>query len=359
MKKRKIRKGRVFLAGLILMLLLVSLSYGVYYVTLSPVGTDKTPISVEIPANSTFSSIANTLKEKGLIRSTTAYKIYVKIHKPTGLKEGTYALNKTMRVSSLIQALRGNVQNTDLTLTLKEGKNMRTLASLIKSTTSYTEEQFYAVLKDENYLNQLISKYWFLTDEIKNKAIYYSLEGYLFPDTYRVRKNATIEEIIETMLTEFGKKIEPFKAEIEASSYTLHQMLTLASIVELEGANSDDRAGVAGVFYNRLESKWALGSDVTTYYAIKVNMNERDLYQSELDDYNAYNTRSAKMAGKLPVSPICNPGLESIKATIEPEKHDYFFFVADKNKKTYFSKTSAQHASTIQKLKDEGKWFTY
>ncbi len=359
MKKRKIRKGRVLVALFILLFLLASLSYGVYHFALSGVTNDKTDISLEIPANATFSSIATTLKKNSLIRSTFAYKIYVKIHKPTGLKEGTYYVNKAMSVSTLIKTLSGNSITTDLTLTLKEGKNMRAVAALIAKNTNYTEEDFYNVLNNQTYLDQLISKYWFLTDEIKNKEIYYSLEGYLFPDTYRIRKDASIEEILETMLDEFGKKIEPYRTEIEKSNYTLHEMLTLASIIEMEAANSDDRAGVAGVFYNRLKSKWALGSDVTTYYAIKVDVHERDLYQSELDDYNAYNTRNAKMTGKLPVSPICNPGLESIKAAIEPKEHDYYYFVADKNKKTYFSKTSAQHTSTVQRLKDEGLWFTY
>ena len=136
-------------------------------------------------------------------------------------------------------------------------------------------------------------------------------------------------------------------------------MMTLASIVELEAAASDDRAGVAGVFYNRLKAKWSLGSDVTAYYAAKVELSERDLYQSELDDYNDYNTRSVKMAGKLPIGPICNPGIDAIKAAIHPTEHDYYYFVADKNKKTYFSKTNEEHVKTVDRLKSEGLWYEY
>ena len=133
----------------------------------------------------------------------------------------------------------------------------------------------------------------------------------------------------------------------------------MASIVELEGANSDDRKGVAGVFYNRLQNDWALGSDVTTYYAEQIEMSDRDLYQAELDEVNDYNTRPAAMAGKLPVGPICNPGVESLKAAIDPEEHDYFFFVADKYKKTYFTKTNNEHIAIINKLKREGLWYVY
>ena len=133
----------------------------------------------------------------------------------------------------------------------------------------------------------------------------------------------------------------------------------MASIVELEGANSNDRYGVAGVFYNRLQNGWALGSDVTTYYAEQIEMSDRDLYQAELDEANDYNTRSNTMAGKLPVGPICNPGIESINAAVEPQKHDYFYFVADKNKKTYFAKTYSEHVTIINKLKKDGLWYTY
>ena len=146
------------------------------------------------------------------------------------------------------------------------------------------------------------------------------------------------------MLDETDKKLTPYKNSIQNSNYSIHEILTLASIVELEGANSDDRNGIAGVFMNRLKSKWSLGSDVTTYYAVGIDFNERDLYMSEINDYNSYNTRSSQMAGKLPVS---------------PKKHNYYYFVADKNKKTYFSKTSSEHTATINKLKKDNLWYTY
>ena len=88
-------------------------------------------------------------------------------------------------------------------------------------------------------------------------------------------------------------------------------------------------------------------------------MDERELYKKEFDSVNDYNTRSSSMAGKLPISPICNPGIESIEAAINPTNHDYYCFVADKNKKTYFTKTAAEHQNIINKLKKEGLWYEY
>lgn len=110
---------------------------------------------------------------------------------------------------------------------------------------------------------------------------------------------------------------------------------------------------------NRLKAGMALGSDVTTYYAFKIELGERDLYKKEINSSNPYNTRSAANAGKLPVGPICNPSLNSIIASIEYTPNDYYYFVADKNNKIYFSKNSTEHNNIINKLKKDNLWYEY
>ncbi|MBQ9181429.1 MAG: endolytic transglycosylase MltG [Bacilli bacterium] len=344
------------------LLILIVAVFVIYNFEISKVSNDKTNIEVQVSTGQNYLSISKDLKEKGLIKSTFFYKIYVKTHKLNDLQAGIYNLNKSMSVKELLNALeKGSTYNPDaFSITLPEGKNARFVASLIEKNTNNTSEQFYSVLKNNEYLDKLINKYWFLDESIKNENIYYSLEGYLFPDTYEFKnKDVSIEEIIESMLDQMGAKLSAYKTEINNSKYSLHEIITLASIIELEGASSDDRSGVAGVFYNRLEANWSLGSDVTTYYAEKVDINERELYKAEFDKVNAYNTRSSSMRGKLPVGPICNPGIESIEASINPTDHDYFYFVADKNKKTYFSKTSSEQDQVVAKLKKEGLWYEY
>jgi UPF0755 protein len=168
-----------------------------------------------------------------------------------------------------------------------------------------------------------------------------------------------VKEIFKKLLDERAKILNKYKKEIEGSSYTPHQLLTLASMVELEAKTDSDRAGVASVFYNRLNKKMSLGSDVTSYYANKVELNERELYAKEYNLENPYNTRTSSMAGKLPVGPICNPSEASIKAVLYPQQSDYLYFVSDKNRKVYFSKTYAEQEKTINKLKQEGKWFEW
>lgn len=133
----------------------------------------------------------------------------------------------------------------------------------------------------------------------------------------------------------------------------------MASIAELEGKNTEDRAEIIGVFSNRLSSKMSLGSDVTTYYAAKVDMGERDLFKEELTKENPYNTRGPNMGGKIPIGPICNPSVSAITATLNYKETDALYFVADKNGKIYFTKTNDEHNDMIRKLKDDGLWFTY
>ena len=252
---------------------------------------------------------------------------------------------------------KGNKYNEqEISVLFKEGLNIRKIAKVIADNTNNTEDDVYSLLKDKDYLIELINNYWFISDEILNDNIYYSLEGYLFPSTYSFKsKDVTVKEIFKKMLDEMGKQLDNYKDKINGN---FHELLTLASIVELEGVALDDRKGIAGVFYNRLDKKMNLGSDVTTYYAAKIDMGDRDLYKSELNDCNNYNTRCSSFKS-LPISPICNPSIESIRAVLEPTNEDYLYFVADKNRKVYFSKTYNEHNNTISKLKKQGLWYEY
>lgn len=350
----------VALAVLILSTTLVIFICSYFNYNIAPVSNDSTLKTVVIEEGG-ISDIANTLKENNLIRDETMFKVYIKLTGRSNLKASTYELSENMGVKKIVEILEsGNSYNPDeVKITFKEGINVREIANLISENTNNSEEDVYNLLNDNSYLDELIDSYWFITDDIKNNKIYYSLEGYLYPDTYiYTNKDVSVKEIFKKMLDEMNDKLTPYKEQINNNELSIHELLTLASIVELEGASSSDRNGVAGVFYNRLESDMTLGSDVTTYYGLKLDMSERDLTKAELNDCNNYNTRCSTFTG-LPVSPICIPSIESIKAVIDPTNHEYYYFVADKNKKTYFTKTYNEHLSMVSKLKDEGLFFEY
>lgn len=323
---------------------------------------DKTKIQVEIPIGSTSDSIAKILEDKGLIKNKIAFKLYVKLNKVDNLQAGKYDLYKSMNVNEITKTLQTGklyVEN-QLAITFIEGKNINWFANKIEETTNNKKEDVYELLENEDYIDSLIEKYWFLEDTIKDENIYYPLEGYLCPNTYFFEsKDVTVEEIFETLLNQTEKVLNKYKEDIEESDYSVHEILTIASIIETEGIFPEDRKDISSVIYNRLAIKMAIQSDVTTYYASKVEIGERDLYMSELNAYNPYNTRGPRMEGKLPIGPIANVSENAIEAALNPNDTEYIFFVADKNGKVYFNKTSEEHSNTIRRLQQEGLWYEF
>lgn len=346
----------VIIAGLISVIIISS-------IYLSPIDkNDDTNTVFVVEQGSSKNSIADKLEKEGLIRNSLFFKVYVKLNSNKELYAGSYNLSKSMSVDEIIEVLNSgtSIENEGISVTFIEGKRFTDYAKVISDNFNYTIDEVKQAASNEEFLNKLISNYWFITEDIKNESIYYPLEGYLFPDTYIFKKNASIEDILTKMIKTMGQKLDVYKEEINVSNFNIHQLLTLASIVELEGAGSDDRAGVAGVFYNRIDAGWTLGSDVTTYYGVQKNFN-KDLSWPNLKACNGYNTRaesSCPIKG-LPVGPICSPSLNSISSAIEPKKSDYYYFVADKNKKTYFSKTYNEHTKVVSNLKKEGLWYQY
>ena len=347
--------------ALVVIMTLVIVGVCTYYnIQMSPVSDDTTLKEVNIESG-TIESIGITLKENNLIKDVNIFKIYIRLTNKSNLKAGIYELSESMGVEEIVAILEeGTTYNPDeISITFKEGINVRTVATVISERTSNSYDDVIALMDDTEYIDSLIDKYWFLTDDIKDTNIYYPLEGYLYPNTYRfVNKDVSVKDIFDKMLSEMDKKLTEHKKEIENSSLSIHELITLSSIVELEGASATDRRGVAGVFYNRLNSNSypTLGSDATTYYASKIDDWTVSLTYRELNDCtNKYNTRCNLNTG-LPVGPICNPSLESLESTINPESHDYYYFVADCEGEVYLTRNSSEHTNIINKLKRENNW---
>lgn len=356
-------KKKVIIAIIIVILLAILIPVIWYNTSISPVDkNNKEKVSIEIPIGSTVDSIAQILKDNDLVKSKLAFKIYVKLNKVSDFQAGKYELYKTMDIEEIAETLKTGklyVEN-QVAITFIEGKTMNWYASKIAEETNNTKEQVFELLENEEYIDSLIEKYWFLTDEIKNEDIYYPLEGYLFPDTYFFEnKDVSVEEIFEELLKQTEKVLNEYKDDIRKSKYSVHELLTIASIVETEGINPEDRKDISSVIYNRLKIKMPIQSDVTTYYAMKVEVGSRDLYVSELNKYNPYNTRGPRMEGKLPIGPIASVSKNSIEAALKPNDTEYIYFVADKNGKVYFNRTSAEHDETIRDLQSKGLWYEF
>lgn len=353
------KKTRIVL--IIIFTLIVGALIG-YNLMFGKVSSNNEEKEITIPLGTGTSGIAEILKENNIIRSKMGFKIFVKINKVDNFQAGTYYLKQNMTLKEIAEVLQSGIMYdpNQITITYLEGKNIRWLANKIAEITNNSEEDVYSLLENEEYIDSLIDEYWFITDDIKDGNIYYALEGYLFPDTYALKnKDVTVEEIFEKMLDKMSDVLEEYKEGCEKYKYSIHEILTIASIIEMESVNTEDRKDVSSVVYNRLDQNMAIQSDVTTYYAFKIDMGDRDLYQKEIDTYNQYNTRGPNMEGKLPVGPISSVSKSSIEAAIKPNNTDYLFFVADKSGKVYFSKTNSEHNRIISELKTKGLWFEY
>lgn len=357
---RKLKKKfKIILVLVAILLIGIATLLGTYCYFKSPVSNDKKEVSIVIENGSTISDIAALLKKEGLIKDEDFFKLYVKLKKVSNVYAAKYYFSPSMNLDEIINTLNeGGYNENEISITFKEGINMRGIAKLIKENTSNIEDDVYKKLKDEKYLNSVIEKYWFLTDDIKNSKIYYSLEGYLFPDTYRFNsKDVTVEEIFNKMLDQMEKELNKYKKQIENSKYSVHELITLASITQSEGYNEDDFKNIASVFYNRLKTGMALGSCVTSYYGVKKDMTD-ELLQKDIDASNPYNTRGNNPVS-FPVGPISMPGAKALDATLDPIETSYYFFVSDKNNKLYFTKTLNEHERMITKLQNEGLWLEW
>lgn len=357
---------KIILIAIIIIIIGAILNIFVWYTSaLKPVNNKsnigENVIRVEIEEKMGTSSIAELLEAKKVIKSANAMKIYCKINNVNVLQAGKYELDTAEDMATILEhIINGEVASDEIKITFVEGKNIRWFANIIAEKTVNTEDDVFELLEDEEYIDSLIEKYWFLTDDIKNEDIYYPLEGYLLPDTYVFENDeVSVKTIFNIILNYTEKYLNQYKKDINNNDLSIHEIMTLASIAELEGKSTEDREEIIGVFFNRLEEGMSLGSDVTTYYAFKVDMGERDLTAKELNTENPYNTRGPGMSGKLPVGPICNPSKSAIEAALNYKETDALYFVADKNGKVYFTKSNEEHNKMIKTLKSEGLWFTY
>lgn len=326
-----------------------------YNYQLSPVSNNKDIVEIEIPSNTTTKEIASILKEKDLIRDQRMFLIYVKIMRYNDMKAGYYDFSQDMGVKEIVSKLReGSTKNpNEIQMTFKEGITMRDIATVISKNTNNSYDSVIEKSNDINYINELIKNYWFITEDIKNDNIYYKLEGYLFPDTYRFNnKDVTVEEIFNKMIKKMDTVLTPYKSKIEKSNLSVHEILSLASMVEKEAAREIDRSKVASVFINRIERGMSLGSDVTTRYAFKVDNPKQVLTKVQYNTKNPYNTRvtDGSMNGKLPVGPICTLSKSSIEASVNPSDTNYIYFIANiQTLETFFYEKS----SDFEKKKNE------
>ncbi|MEN6416458.1 MAG: endolytic transglycosylase MltG [Armatimonadota bacterium] len=317
-----------------------------------PVSSDKTPVRVVVMKGSTARGVSRTLGGSGLIRSPFVFVLACRMSGASAtLKPGVYELKRSMGVSEMIDRLVSG----------------RTLENWVTMPEGFTARQMSDALKDR----QLISDDAFLRlviehgNEFSDYAFVYGndLEGYLFPDTYLVAKGADSGVIVREMLDAFEKKVvDPNRGEIEnvirkrfglgkeSFAEGLYKLITVASMIEREAKIPSDRPLVSAVFWNRLANGMRLEVCATVSYSPGVSAdNKSKVYYTDLRKDSPYNTY---MRAGLPAGPICNPGLESIKAAMRPASVDYLFYVARRDGGHKFSRTFKEHVAAKNAIRN-------
>lgn len=290
--------------------------------------------------------IGGNLAEAGLIKSKLYFKIYVWRDKAeNNLQAGKYVLNPKLNIKEITRILSsGKVLNDELTIKIIEGWTLDDINKYFINNNIIADDSFIDLAKTKIGNWKLKSKKPDFLDDVPADA---NLEGFLFPDTYKIFKGASAEDIIGKMLDNFGSKLtDKMRADAKKQGKTIYDIVRMASIVEKEVRTPRDMKIASGLFWDRMKNGQALESDATLSYFFGTNKPRHSLEELKVDSsYNSYKYRG------LPPTPISNPGLNAIKAAIYPEHTDYNYFLSKPGAgETVFSKTYNEH------LKNKAKY---
>ena len=314
----------------------ILLTWGVtgffYYQASNSAGKDTQPITVSIPPGTTLRQISTKLEDRNLIRSASAFRLLASIRKKqANIQVGEYELNQSMLPMDILMAITSG-KTVLHPVTIPEGYRITEIAELLAEKILVSEDEFIKESRNKKLINSLN-----ITSD--------SLEGYLFPETYHFNKHTSEQKIIYTMLDTFKQRVinQNMLDQIQKSTLSLHEVVTLASLIEKETGMNEERKHISSVFHNRLHRNMRLQTDPTVIYAIEEfdgNIRKKDL---NIDSpYNTYRYKG------LPPGPIANPGLESIIAALNPIKTNHLYFVSRKDGSHHFSSSLKEHNRAVQ-----------
>jgi len=308
--------------------------------------TDSEDLSFTVLKDDTSTTLAKRLAEQGLIQQEVTFRFYAKFKDMTeGFTPGTYTLNPDMSYDEILSLTRQHASNEKqvVKVTFREGLTVYEIAELLEENKVCSADEFLHTLETENFT------YSFMESIPSNDPLRFrKMEGYLFPDTYDFYIGENPVSVAKKFFNNFNNKITASMYEkLEAQGITLDELVTLASIVQKEAGRAKEMYRVSSVFRNRMNSDGAfplLQSDTTTNYienSIKPYLTEEN---PEL--ITAYDTYSSY---GLPSGPICNPGINALRAALDPAETPYYFFLSDEKGKYYYAKNYTEHQNNAAK----------
>lgn len=336
------KKTLVAIGILVLIAIVVAIFFTLKIATTRPPLYEEVLFSVE--PGTGVKTISHNLTQEGFIESPSYFNWYIWL-KGWGakLQAGEYALNKEMSIKQIAQALvGGEALSNEKIIKIIEGWRNSDIADFLEANEIASAEEFSELVnspfkQSSGCLNpDNCDAYAFLSDAPEEAT----LEGYLFPDTYRIFKDANVRDIVIKILDNFERKLTPqMREDIAKQNKSVYDIVTMASIIEREVQTAEDMKIVSGIFENRLGIGMALQSDATLSYYLKDKKPSHTLADLEIDTpYNTYKYRG------LPPTPISNPGLNAITAAIYPEKTDYLYFLSNaETGESHFARTLDEH----------------
>lgn len=329
------KTGSLVIAACTVILLTATHIYTFLY---TPPSKERTPKTIFISHGASFSIIARELEKEGVISDAGKFSLLAKFNRAmTKAKAGEYEFTTSMLPSEVLDMIvTGQVK--DYTVTIPEGYNIKEIAALLSSISIVDKNSFLVKANDAAFAESL-------------GIDGYSVEGYLFPDTYRFTKEMTADEVIRRMTQRFDKVYGEIAYKKPAwLKMSKKQIIALASIIEKETGAGAERPLVSAVFHNRVKKGMRLESDPTVIYGIRNfngNLTRRDLLTRT--PYNTYQIYG------LPPGPIANPGRASLEAAIAPSADTYLYFVSKNDGTHYFSKSLKEHNRAVQFYQKEWK----
>lgn len=325
-KRGKKAQKEILMRKLIAILVIFGLIIGSilfwWHSGLQPVNkTDQTPRTFTIAKGSGIKAIANSLKSQGLIKNPIVFFLYVRQnHIDQKIQAGDFRLSPAMSAEQIAKALTTGAE--DIWVTIPEGKRAEEIADILKA-----DIPTY----NESWREQLVQH-----------------EGYLFPDTYLIPRDATIDQIITTLTNTFDER---YAQVTNNTNLSKDQIVVLASMIEREASHDEDRPLISSVMHNRLKIGMPLQIDATIQYAIGYVPSEKTWWKKDLtlDDLKIQSLYNTYIQTGLPPGPISNPGLAVLKAAANPANTDYLYYITDKNGINRYAKTAEEHNKNIQK----------
>ena len=378
-KKKAKRNRRIFKLVWITMIVLVAVVLSQYLLVgvndLLAISREDNPtkVMIHVPADPTMDDISNLLYDANVIKQPGFFKLYASFtSSEDGFRQGDFEIETDKDYEAIINFLQSNVNRTDIVkLQITEGMNVLEIVELLHKNEVISDEQEFLNLCNDDYFDK---DFTFLKDITNKEDRYYKLEGYLFPDTYEFYVGEDPKSVISKFLNNYDSKIVQHKEryfgnskkttlveEASETGYSFDEILTIASIIQAEAASRDDMYEISAILHNRLKygvengvSK--LNCDSTFYYPYRKAENVPESIKSSF--HSNYNTDEID---GLPPGPICNPGIEAIKAAIKPNESNNLYFCHDKEENgstPYYAETIQQHEANLQAI-ENGTTNTY